>query len=104
MPSLHGVLAAAAAAFLSAAGLGSSAAPGARAPEERPRDRARIVISAPLPQLDGSRLKVVLVEVHYGPGESSKPHSHPCPVVGYVAAGSLRTRVAGEPEAVYKAG
>jgi quercetin dioxygenase-like cupin family protein len=54
--------------------------------------------------LDGSRLKATVVEVRYGPGQSSPPHSHPCPVIGYVIEGSLRTQVRGEPEAVYTAG
>jgi quercetin dioxygenase-like cupin family protein len=67
-------------------------------------ERARIVLQRALPKMDGERLKVTLVEVNYGPGESSSPHSHPCPVIGYVAAGALRTQVRGEREAVYKAG
>jgi quercetin dioxygenase-like cupin family protein len=57
-----------------------------------------------LAPLDGSHLKVTLVEVRYGPGKSSPPHSHPCPVIGRVIEGSLRTQVRGEPEAVYTAG
>ena len=57
-----------------------------------------------LEALDGSRLKVTVVEVRYGPGQSSRPHSHPCPVIGYVLEGSLRTQVRGEPEAVYASG
>jgi len=57
-----------------------------------------------LEPMDGSRLKVTLVEVRYGPGESSKPHSHPCPVIGYVIEGAYRTQVRGEPEAVHTAG
>lgn len=32
------------------------------------------------------------------------PHSHPCPVVGYVIEGSLRMQVKGGPETVCKAG
>ena len=35
-----------------------------------------------LPHLDGANLKVTVVEVVYGPGQSSRPHSHPCPVIG----------------------
>jgi len=54
--------------------------------------------------MDGDHLKATLVEVHYGPGESSAPHSHPCPVIGYVVAGTLRTQLRGEAEAVYTAG
>jgi quercetin dioxygenase-like cupin family protein len=67
-------------------------------------ERARIVLAEVLPKLDGEHLKATLVEVNYGPGESSAPHSHPCPVIGYVLAGTLRTQVRGEAEAVYQAG
>jgi len=67
-------------------------------------ERARIVLIQALPKLDGEHLKATLVEVNYGPGESSEPHSHPCPVIGYVVAGALRTQVRGEKEAVYRAG
>jgi quercetin dioxygenase-like cupin family protein len=67
-------------------------------------ERARIVLAEALPKMDGDHLKATLVEVNYGPGESSAPHSHPCPVIGYVLAGTLRTQVRGEQEAVYKAG
>lgn len=45
-----------------------------------------------------------IVEVTYGPGEFSPPHSHPCPVIGYVLAGSVRMQVKGEREAIYKVG
>src|SRR5271157_5836726 len=68
------------------------------------RDRSRITISSSLPKLDGEHLKATLVEVNYGPGESSPPHSHPFAVIGYVVEGALRTQVKGEPEATYKAG
>ena len=57
-----------------------------------------------LEPMDGSHLKVTVVEVRYGPGESSKAHSHPCPVIGYILEGSYRTQVRGEKEAVYTAG
>jgi quercetin dioxygenase-like cupin family protein len=67
-------------------------------------ERARIVLTEALPKMDGEHLKSTLVEVNYGPGESSAPHSHPCPVIGYVVAGRLRTQVRGEAEAAYRAG
>lgn len=67
-------------------------------------ERARIVLAEALPKMDAEHLKATLVEVNYGPGESSAPHSHPCPVIGYVVAGTLRTQVRGEAEVVYKAG
>jgi len=68
------------------------------------KDRVRTVLSKPLPKLNGDRLKAVLLEVRYGPGEASSPHSHPCAVIGYVVEGSVRTQVKGEPEAIYKVG
>ena len=68
------------------------------------KDRARLALSTPLPPLDGQHLKVTLVEVHYGPGESSPPHSHPCAVVGYVLEGAMRMRVEGSLEKTYSAG
>jgi quercetin dioxygenase-like cupin family protein len=67
-------------------------------------ERARVVLTEGLPKMDGEHLKATLVEMNYGPGESSEPHSHPCPVIGYVVAGALRTQVRGEKEAVYRAG
>jgi quercetin dioxygenase-like cupin family protein len=67
-------------------------------------ERARVAFTHALPDLDGRHLKATVVEVTYGPGESSNPHSHPCAVIGYVLEGALRTQVKGELEAVYKAG
>jgi len=66
--------------------------------------RDRTVISRPLPRMDGNHLKATVIEVIYAPGEFSPPHSHPCPVIGYVLKGAVRTKTKGEPEAVYKAG
>jgi quercetin dioxygenase-like cupin family protein len=68
------------------------------------KKRGRVALSHALPKLNGEHLKATVVEVHYGPGESSPPHSHPCAVIGYVVEGALRTQVKGEPEAIYKAG
>lgn len=65
---------------------------------------ARIVLTHSLPKLDGQRLEAKIVEVTYGPGESSQPHSHPCAVIGYVLEGAVRMQVKGEPKATYKPG
>jgi len=67
-------------------------------------ERGGLVLSHALPQMDGNHLVVKVVEVNYGPGESSAAHSHPCPVIGYVAQGALRFQVKGEAETTYKAG
>lgn len=64
----------------------------------------RMVFSHSLPKLDRANLKVTVVEVTYGPGESSPPHSHPCPVIGYVVQGALRMKVRGGAEKIYKSG
>jgi quercetin dioxygenase-like cupin family protein len=66
--------------------------------------QARVAFSHVLPPMRGDQLKATVVEVSYRPGGSSPAHSHPCPVIGYVLEGALRTQVAGEPEAVYNAG
>ena len=52
----------------------------------------------------GAHLSIEVVEVVYGPGQSSSPHSHPWPVIGVVTAGSLKMQVKGEPQHLYKAG
>jgi len=54
--------------------------------------------------LDGDHLQATLVEVAYGPGEASPPHSHPCPVIAHVVEGTIRTQVKGEREMIYKSG
>jgi quercetin dioxygenase-like cupin family protein len=69
-----------------------------------PAQATRVAFSHSLPELDASRLRVSVVEVAYAPGGSSSPHSHPCPVIGYVVQGTLRMQVRGEPEANYRAG
>jgi quercetin dioxygenase-like cupin family protein len=66
--------------------------------------QVRKVLSQALPAMDGHRLRVTVLEVTYGPGGSSRAHRHPCAVVGSVLAGTLRSRVQGEPEALYRAG
>jgi len=66
--------------------------------------RARVALSHELPQLDGTHLKVSVVEVVYAPVGFSKPHTHACPVIGYVAEGAIRYQVKGEKEVIYKTG
>ena len=65
---------------------------------------ARVALTHALPALNGEKLAVNVVEVTYGPGEASPSHSHPCPVIAYVAQGEIRSQVEGQPEAVYKEG
>jgi quercetin dioxygenase-like cupin family protein len=69
-----------------------------------PEAHTRIVFSHALPQLDPAHLQVTTVEVTYPPGGSSAPHSHPCPVIGYVLKGAVRMQVKGGTEGIYRAG
>ena len=64
----------------------------------------RVAISHDLPSMEGGRLTVKVIEVEYAPGDSSRPHRHPCPVIGYIIEGSLRSRVEGAADSVYNAG
>ena len=76
----------------------------ARARAQQVETQDRRVLSQALPAMDGRGLRVTVVEVRYAPGGSSRPHRHPCAVVGFLIAGTLRSRVQGEPEALYRAG
>jgi quercetin dioxygenase-like cupin family protein len=80
------------------------AAPAAASRLDARPARSRVVTTRALPALDGRNLRTTMVEVSYEPGGSSSPHSHPCPVLGYVIEGAVRMRIKGEPEAIYRAG
>ena len=83
--------------FMSATGVQSAG-------QQTPHQSSRMALSHALPALNGEKLAVSVVEVTYGPGEASPPHSHPCPVIAYVAEGEIRSQVEGQPETVYKTG
>lgn len=70
----------------------------------QPDARSRVVLSQAMPPLDGTHLQVTTVEVTYPPGGASSPHSHPCPVIGYILNGAVRMQVKGGPLSTYKAG
>jgi quercetin dioxygenase-like cupin family protein len=76
----------------------------AQAPAPPAASPARTAFEHALPALDGTKLKVHLIQVTYGPGEASKPHSHPCPVIGHIVEGAVRMKIGDTPERVYKAG
>ena len=68
------------------------------------KPQVHLAFDQKLPGMNGTQLQAQGVVVSYAPGGSSSPHSHPCPVIGYVLEGTLRTQVKGGPEAIYKAG
>lgn len=49
-------------------------------------------------------IRADVVEVTYAPGASSPPHTHGCPVVGYIIEGAIRTQSEGGGPATYVAG
>jgi quercetin dioxygenase-like cupin family protein len=69
-----------------------------------PEAHVREVLSRALPSLKGDRLKATVLEVTYAAGGFSRPHRHPCPVIGYVEEGTLRTGVDETPETIVHAG
>ena len=66
--------------------------------------RTRLAFDRALPAMDGAHLAMKVVDVRYGPGESSQPHRHNCAVVVFVISGTVRMQVRGGPDSVYKAG
>ena len=73
-------------------------------PQPQPAQRTRMAFDKPLPAMDGAHLTMKVVDVRYGPGESSTPHRHNCAVVVFVISGTVRMQVRGGPDSVYKAG
>src|SRR5881409_3234516 len=66
--------------------------------------QVRLATTQAMPRLDGASLKASIVEVTYPPGGESRPHTHPCPVIGYVVSGHYRSGVKGGEERVYGPG
>jgi quercetin dioxygenase-like cupin family protein len=99
-----GVKASAALSIIAMVGLALSPIISAQEAKTIEGPRTRVVASHKLPRLDGGQLQVTLVEVTYAPGGASQPHSHSCPVVGYVLEGAVRMRIGDGPEVIYKAG
>jgi quercetin dioxygenase-like cupin family protein len=88
-------------------GLLPAVTPACRAsPAQEPSSgtRTTVELARSLPEMNGARLRMTLLEVTYQPGAGSEPHTHPCAVVGYVLEGTLRFQVKGEPETTYQAG
>jgi quercetin dioxygenase-like cupin family protein len=54
--------------------------------------------------MDGREVRIKIADVTYAPGGANGPHTHPCPVIGYVLQGALRMRVNDQPEVIYRAG
>lgn len=57
-----------------------------------------------LPSRYGADARARVLEVVYAPGQHSRPHSHPCDVIGHITEGSVHFKVNADPDTVYRAG
>lgn len=71
---------------------------------QQPVQRTRVAFDRALPPMDGKHLVMKVVDVRYGPGESSAPHRHGCAVVVFVIDGAVRMSVRGGRDSVYRRG
>ncbi len=90
--------------WLAAAGAVALGASAFAMQADPPRSQSKVVITQPLPHMDGAHLETTVVDVMYPPGGANTTHRHPCPVVGYVLEGALRMQVMGKAETIYSAG
>jgi len=65
---------------------------------------SKVIFKHDLPEVALRDWAVTAVEVSYGPGESSPPHSHPGITIAYVLEGEIRSKVGDGAEASYSAG
>jgi quercetin dioxygenase-like cupin family protein len=66
--------------------------------------RSRIALDRQLPAMDGKGLTMKVIDVRYGPGQSSTPHRHNCAVAVYIVSGAMRMQVRGGVDSVYRTG
>lgn len=66
--------------------------------------RGGLAFDQTLPEMDGKKLTMKVVDVRVPPGAKSSPHTHGCAVVVYVVSGAMRMQVRGGPDSVYRAG
>lgn len=68
------------------------------------KSKVTLVYDQPLPNVPGKSIKGVLVE--YGPGASSKAHTHPTSAFIYatVLEGAVRSQINDGPEQVFRTG
>jgi quercetin dioxygenase-like cupin family protein len=84
--------------------LGALATMADRARAQPAASNARRVFQHDLPDIHLEGWTATAVEVTYGPGQSSPPHSHPGITIAYVLEGSVRSKVGDDPEQTYTAG
>jgi len=65
---------------------------------------SKAVFKHDLPDVSLKNWALTVVEVTYGPGESSASHRHPGITVAYVLEGEIRSKVGDAPEQTYTVG
>jgi len=67
-----------------------------------------VIVRKPLltAELDPSKTtsRIEVKEIEFRPGQATGLHTHPCPVMGYIAKGEVIFQVEGEPEKTLKRG
>jgi quercetin dioxygenase-like cupin family protein len=76
----------------------------AMAAQQKPASTRKPVFQHDLPDLALKGWSVTVVEVNYGPGDSSGAHRHPGITLAYVLEGEVRSKVNDGPEKTYAAG
>jgi quercetin dioxygenase-like cupin family protein len=64
----------------------------------------KVVFEHDVPDLSLKNWSTTVIEVSYGPGESSAAHRHPGITVAYVLEGEIRSKVGDDPERTYSVG
>jgi quercetin dioxygenase-like cupin family protein len=64
----------------------------------------KVVFEHDVPDLNLKGWSATVVEVSYGPGESSAAHRHPGITIAYVLEGEVRSKVGDDPERTYSTG
>jgi len=64
----------------------------------------KVVFQHDLPDVNLKNWSATVVEVSYGPGESSAAHRHPGITIAYVLEGEIRSKVGDDPEKTYRVG
>jgi quercetin dioxygenase-like cupin family protein len=66
--------------------------------------RSKAVFQNDLPDVDLKGWAATVVEVTYGPGDSSRAHRHPGITLAYVLEGEIKSKVGDGPEKTYSVG
>lgn len=66
--------------------------------------RKTLLTQALKAKINGKGAKVIMLELTYPPGNSTPPHHHTGPVLGYVLEGALKSQVKGQPLRICRQG